>query len=208
MNPKNEKTTPINTAFSTYQNTKNLSGRVAEIVRILAEDSIQNLKLRALIPPEEEKEYSAMQSDLIDLMLFYIKSCIKDHYLTSDECTDAIYLKMIFRINEEDMYFYKLEEIEQLLSGQISKILSDQRVNPSEALQQVELQRCFGLSYDQFLQITRPHVDRIINKLLQQITMDSTVTKSEREMLTQQILDLNTVYSLNSDQSRLLGKLK
>ncbi len=200
--------TTINQAFSTYKHTGNISENFAEIVRLLAEDSIQNPKFRALIPPKEEKEYSAMRLDLIDLMLFYIKSCIKDHYLTPDECTDAIYLKMIFRINEEELYFLKLEEIEQLLLDQIYKILSDQSVNPSEALQQAELQRCFGLSYDQFLQITRPHIDQIINKLLRQITMDGTVTKSEREMLTQQILDLNTVYSLNSDQSNLLGKFK
>lgn len=200
MNPKNEKTTPVNKAFSTYQNTNNLSGRVAEIVRILAEDSIQNPKLRTLIPPQEEKEYSTMRSGLIDLMLFYIKSCLKDHYLTPDECTDVLYLKMIFRIKEEDLYFYKLEEVEQLLSDQISKILSDQYVNHPEALQQVELQRCFGLSYDQFLQITRPHVEKIMNNLHAQIDADGIVTKSEHEMLVQQIQDLDTVYFSNPDK--------
>lgn len=191
--------TTINQIFSIYPNIGSLSGRLTEVVRLLAEDSIQNPKLRTLIPLQEEKEYSGMRSDLIDLMLFYIKSCLNDHYLTPDECTDVLYLKMIFRIKEEDLYFYKLEEIERLLSDQISKILSDQYVNHSEALQQVELQRCFGLSYDQFLQITKPHVEKIIDNLRAQIDVDGIVTNSEREMLTQQIRDLDTVYFSNPD---------
>lgn len=186
--------TTINQIFSTYPNAGSLSGQLAEVIRLLAEDNIQNPKLRALIPPREEKEYSAMRSNLLDLMLFYIKSCLEDHYLTPDESTDVIYLKMIFRIDEEDLYFYKLEEIEQLLSEQISRILNDQKVNRSEALQQVELQRCFGLSYDQFLQITRPHVDKIIVSLRSRINEDDIVTESEMKMFYQQIIDLETVY--------------
>lgn len=189
----------INQIFSFYPNTGNLSGRLAEVVRLLAEDNIQNPKLRALIPPREEKEYSAMRSGLLDLILFYIKSCLKDHYLTSDECADIIYLKMVFRIEEGDFLFYRMEEIFELLSIQISKILNDQYVNRQESLQQVELQRCFGLSYDQYLQVTRPHVREIVNRLQSQINEDGVVTKAESEMMTQQILDLDTVYFFNRD---------
>jgi hypothetical protein len=197
----------INKAFSTYQKSNDLSGQLAEIVKILAEDSIQNPKLRALIPPREENEYSIIQAGLLDLVLFYITSCLEDHYLTSEESSNVLLLKMVFRVQEEDFYTNKLVELQRILSAQISIILSDHSVNPSEALQQVELQRCFGISYDQFLQITKPYIDEIINKFIGQIPSEGAVTKPEREMLTQKILNLGTVYFLNSDQKKILDEL-
>jgi len=94
-----------------------------------------------------------------------------------------------------------------LLSAQIARILDDQSVNHAETLQQVELQRCFGLSYDQFLKITRPYVDGVVNKLFELITSDRAVTLDERAMLMQQILALETVYFLTAEQKKVLDDL-
>ena len=197
----------IRRAFSQYLSSNRPSGSLAEIAKRLAEEGIQNSKLRDLIPLREEREYSAVQSDLLDLVLFYITFCLEDHHLTSEECSNVHYLKAFFHIQEEDFYTYKCSQVKQILSAQISRILSDQNVDRTEAIQQVELQRCFGLSYDQFLQITHPHVERIVNELIGLINADGMVTQTERSRLVQQILALDTVYILNPEQRRMLDDL-
>jgi hypothetical protein len=197
----------INRAFSRYLSSNKLSGRLAEIVQALAEEGIQSTRLRDLIPLHEDQEYLVIQSDLLDLALFYITFCLEDHYLTPNESSDLYYLRTAFRIQEEDIYNHKYTQMEQILSGQITKILGDQNVDKAEALQQVELQRCFGLSYDQFLKITRPYVDEIINNLLELISADNVITRDERKVLENQISGLKTVYFLTTEQEKLLSGL-
>jgi len=198
---------PIRKAFSRYLSSNKLSGRLAEIVQALAEEGIQSARLRDLIPLHEDREYLGMQSDLLDLALFYITFCLEDHYLTSNESSDLYYLKTALRIQEEDIYNHKYTQMEQILSTQITRILGDQNVDKTEAFQQVELQRCFGLSYDQFLKITRPHVDEIVNNLLELTSADTAITQDERKMLKNQISDLETVYFLTAEQEKILSGL-
>lgn len=193
--------------FSHYISSNKLSGRLAEIVQALAEESIQSTRLRNLIPLQDDREYLALRSDVLDLVLLYIASCLEDHYLTSNESSDVYYLKAVFHIQEEDFYVYKYTRVEEMLSTQVVRILGDESVDRTEALQQVELQRCFGLSYDQFLKITRPHVDKIVNKLFELVTADNAVTLDERAIFIQQILALETVYFLTAEQKSALEEL-
>jgi len=104
----------ISNAFSHYLGSNKLSERLAEIVQALAEESIQSTSLRNLIPLQEDPEYLAIQSDLLDLVLFYIMSCLEDHYLTPNEASNIYYPKTVFHIQEEDFYNHKNAQMVQI----------------------------------------------------------------------------------------------
>ena len=197
----------IQEAFAHFLAANHPEGTLAAIAMSLAEGGINDPRLRDIIPHRRGIEYSAVQSDLLDLVLLYIQYCLQDHYVTPEESSNVHLLKVLFHVREADLYSVKRTEVKKLLSAQISMILNDQNVDPTEAIHQVELQRCFGLSYDQILELTRPRVEQIVDELISQITADGAVTSTERASFVQRVLALDTVYSLSPEQKRLLDGL-
>lgn len=113
-------------------------------------------------------------------------------------------LKIIFRIKDADLYKLKRDEVKELLTIEISRILSDKIVDQSEALHQVDLQRVLDLSYDQYLELARKPIERIVDDLIAKMSADGVVTDAEREELFRQIIALDTMYSLSPTQKRII----
>ena len=144
----------------------------------------------------------SFREELLDLLLFYIGYCLKDHALTSAEKFSIRQLKRLFRIKEGEFYKFKRQEIKEMLASQVGRILDDKSVNQTEALHQADLQRAFDLGYDQYLELTKEYIGKIADDLIEKITADRIVTDEERDELLQQILALDTVYKLDSIQKR------
>jgi hypothetical protein len=94
--------------------------------------------------------------------------------------------------------------VKGLLVNEVSRVLEDKSVDKVEALHQTDLQEIFGLSYDQYLKLTRGSVGKIVDDVIAKITADNTVTDEEREELIQQIMALDTVYRLKAKQKKIV----
>jgi hypothetical protein len=191
-------------ACSFYLISRQPSDHVSRLVTILVSGSLSPKVFDDFCIEWGLQDSPSFKEELLDLLLFYIEYCLKDHALTSDEKLSIRELKLLFRIKEGDFYKFKQPEVKGLLINEVSRILEDKSVDKVEALHQTDLQEIFGLSYDQYLKITREPVGKIVDDVIAKITSDKKVTDEEREELVQQIMALDTVYRLNAKQRRLV----
>lgn len=140
---------------------------------------------------------------LLDLLLFYLKSVLSDHRLSTDEQFTVRELKLLLRINEGEFIDYRRAEIAALLSEQLERMLLDDHIDNSEALQQIELQRVFDLGYDQYLALTRLSVEAAVERLIRQVEAPTSV--EERNTASAKLNALKTVHLLSEAQRRRLG---
>jgi hypothetical protein len=188
--------------FAQYIISHQPSGPIAEVADLLASGDFSKSAFDELCSELAVQQSPTFREELLDLLLFYIKLCLKDHKLTAEEMLTIRQLKIIFRIKEADLYKLKREDVKELLTIEIRRILNDKIVDQSEALHKVDLQRVLNLSYDQYLELTKEPIERIVDDLIAKISADRVVTNAEGEELFRQIIALDTVYNLNPAQKR------
>lgn len=194
----------LSEVFADYIVSHQPSGSTAEIADLLASDDFSKATFDELCSELGVQQSPPSKEELLDLLLFYIKLCLKDHKLTPDEMLTIRQLKIIFRVKETDLYKLKRENVKELLTIEISRVLNDKMVDQSEALHQVDIQRALDLSYDQYLELTKEPIGSIVDNLIAKISADGVVTDAEREELFRQIIALDTVYSLSPAQKRII----
>ena len=79
----------------------------------------------------------------------------------------------MFKIHEGDFYNIKYSEIEDILDRQLESMYQDNNINNEEALQKVELQELFNLSYDQFLELSAKAVKAAIDRGADPLDLDT-----------------------------------
>jgi len=130
--------------------------------------------------------------ELVDLTLYYIRSCLVDQDFTESELETVRTLNRLFRIEEGDFLQNAEDEVAELLASELSRSLEDQRVSDAEAIQAERLQEAFGLGYDQFLELTRPLFDEVVERLW----WEGTEAGWRVDELERRVRRLRTVYSL------------
>jgi hypothetical protein len=141
------------------------SEKLAEIVEGLATDgvSVENLQeLRSRIKVLRDPDY---ERQVLDMILYYIKTCIRDHALSQVEKQDIQKLLTLFQITEGDFYRLRRGEIADLLAVEVNRIILDGNLEKKEDFYQTELQRLLGLSYDQYVELTREYVTKILDSI-------------------------------------------
>lgn len=196
----------LSEVFADYIVSHEPSGPIAEVADLLASDDFSKGTFDELCSELIAQQSLPSKEELLDLLLFFVKFCLKDHKLTPDEMLTIRHLKIIFRIKETDLYRLKREAVKELLTIEISRILNDKMIDQPEAFYQVDLQRVLDLSYDQYLELTKEPIEKIIDDLIAKISDDRVVTDAEREELFRQIIALDTVYSLSPVQKRKIGE--
>ena len=198
----NNESYTLSEVFADYIVSHQPCGPIAEVADLLASNDFSKGTFDELCSEIGVQQSLPSREELLELLLFYIKFCLKDHKLTPNEMLTIRHLKIIFRIKETDLYKLKREDVKELLTIEISRILSDKIIDQSEALHQVDLQRVLDLSYDQYVELTKEPIESIVNDLIVKISADGVVTDAEREELFHQIIALDTVYSLSPAQKR------
>ena len=189
-------------AFTLYLISHQPSSQVDKIIALLVGETPSRKSFDDLCEELGLRHSPSFKEELLDLLLFYIGYCLKDHSLTSDEKSSSRQLKRLFRVKEGDFYKLRRREIKEVLASQVDRILDDKTVNRAEALHQADLQEVFDLSYDQYLELTKEHVRKIVDDLIEKFTADGTVTDEEREELLRRLMALDTVYKLDSRQKK------
>ena len=113
---------------------------------------------------EQGIKMEKIKDKILDMILSYIHLIMEDNYITPKEATNIKFLKRFFRIREGDFYSIKYYEVERILDKQFEHMYQNNSIDNEEALQKVELQELFDLSYDQFLQLCQKAVQGAIDR--------------------------------------------
>jgi hypothetical protein len=180
-------------------------GAVGEVADLLAEGTLTRDSFDEVERRWAGRAPRAFRDGLLDLLLYAIREALRDHGVTADEVTMLRHLTTIFRVQEGELYAHRRAEVTELLQAEVTRLLEDGRVDAFEAAYQEELQRIFGLSYDQFLELTRDVITPIIDQLIANATADGVVTREERADIDRKLAALRTVYPLSIAQRHALG---
>ncbi len=111
-----------------------------------------------------------LKETLLDLTLVFTRECLEDHELSGAEIAELDRLVTIFRIEEGDFYELRRDAVQEVVSTQAMWVLQDRYVTDQEEVLQRDLQRLFGLSYDQYVAFLRPlakkHIEELESKKL------------------------------------------
>lgn len=185
-------------AFQRFVRSRGATPLQEEVSRLAVSGSLTRESFDAAINVSSVKHRQAVP-ELVELVLYYIRTCLADQDLSSSELATIRDLKRLFGIQEGDFTKHAEEEVGELLASELSHSLEDQEVDDDEAVQAERLQAAFGLGYDEFLDLTRPLFDEVVGRLWDQgVAAGWYAGELERR-----ISRLRTVYSVQRHMGRL-----
>lgn len=156
--------------FRRYLDSEELSGPVRTIGELIASGSFSRANFDELMRIEGLLGAPNLKETLLDLTLVFTRKCVEDHELSEAEIAELDTLVRFFRIEEGDFFELRRDAVQEVISAQAMWILQDRHVTGQEEVLQRDLQRLFGLSYDQYVALLRPlakkHIEELQNKRL------------------------------------------
>lgn len=137
---------------------ENFGGVVNGIAELIYQGELDPDNIQRLLREHNIKQLENVKANILDLILAYIELVLQDNYVTVTEAENMKFLKRILKVKEGDFYRHKYYEVERLLDKQFERMYRDNNIDTDEALQKVELQELFDLSYDQFLELSNKAV--------------------------------------------------
>jgi hypothetical protein len=103
------------------------------------------------------KTLQSFKINSLKLIVATAKVSLKDNIISEDEIKSIRFLKLLLDIKEGD--FMKdnaiAKEVSIIIKNQVELMFSnDEKIDTNESIQKVNLQEIFGLSYDEFAEIT------------------------------------------------------
>ncbi len=190
----------IRNAFSRYIEDKHPAGSVADVAQLLASGSLSSAALDEVIADD----YAFFREGMLDLIAYFVELCLDDHVLTTEERLAAKQLKRLLHIKEGDLWGLRRREVEELVGREVDRILASGMVDQAEALYQAHLQEVFDLSYDQYLEVSRRFVDRIVDEKIQKLAASGAGPRERIQQLVSLITLLDTVYKLRKSKKEEL----
>lgn len=151
--------------FRRYLGSEKLSGPIRLIGELIASGAFSRASFDELLDTERLSGAPHLKETLLDLTLVFTRECVQDHELSEAEMGELRTLVTIFRIEEGDFYELRRDAVQDIISAQATWMLEDRYVIEQEEILQRELQRLFGLSYDQYVGLVRPLAKKYIEEL-------------------------------------------
>lgn len=151
--------------FLEFITTENPSGEIADVAEVLATEEITRTNFRDIRSKVLLSSSTSFRDEIVGLILYYARICVRDHELTNEEKENLQLLKTLFQVEEGEFYSYKALELSDVLSQQVLRIIQDRRLEYTEDLYQSDLQRTFGLSYDQYIELTQEAVKGFLEEI-------------------------------------------
>ena len=155
----------IQDVFQQHLDSEELPEPIRKIAKLIASGELSRGSFDELMASEGLSAPSHLKESLLDLILVFARKCIQDHELSEKEMSELWTLTTIFRIEEGDFYQLRPAVVQEILTAQATRILEDRYVTKQEDILQRNLQRVFGLSYDQYVTFLRPLVKQRIKQL-------------------------------------------
>lgn len=150
--------------FERLLSTENFGDTVNDIAELVSQGKLTAKTLEEVLQSHSYTNMEKIKDHILDMILSYINLILSDSLVTPKEAGNVKFLKRFFKINEGDFYSRKFYEIEAILDKQLARMYQDNIIDNEEALQKVELQSLFDLSYDQFLLISQKAVKSAIDR--------------------------------------------
>jgi hypothetical protein len=147
---------------------------------------------------------SGLRGNELDLIVAFIRQAFENRVGMSILSSAAAHLKRYFGVAEGEFIRLRPNEIAQLIAERLDAILEDGMVDRSEELDQVELQRFFDLSYDDYLALGRPAIERAYTDLEFGVTSRLTDSPARRRA---KLTLLTPLYRLATSRHRTPGAL-
>ena len=149
----------LHEAFGIILSIDSFSKYINEIVELVFSNNLDNIHLDEILMEHKINKLSDIKEEILDVLIVYINLILNDHVITENELKNIQYLKLIFKIDEGDFYKYRFDEIDDILSRQFLRMYrNDDKIDDTEALHKVSLQKLFDLSYDQFLEFKEEEI--------------------------------------------------
>ena len=160
------KSIDLKTSFQIIASKDKVQGDLLTMCELLYEKGISTTRVDVISVLEELqiKSLSNYKADALKILILYIRLALNDNILCNEEKNNIKFLKLLFGIKDGDFKDNKsiFTQVKNIINIQLQLIyLDDDNIDNSEALHKVDLQEVFGLSYDDFLNITN-HFDLLI----------------------------------------------
>ena len=160
------KSIDLKTSFQIIASKDKVQGDLLIMCELLYEKGTSTTRVDVISVLEELqiKSLSNYKADALKILILYIRLALNDNILCNEEKNNIKFLKLLFGIKDGDFKDNKsiFTQVKNIINIQLQLIyLDDDNIDNSEALHKVDLQEVFGLSYDDFLNITN-HFDLLI----------------------------------------------
>ncbi len=118
---------------------------IKEIEKIITDKHSTIGDIRSFTP-----ERTVDKNQSLDYLIAYADFILEDHFISGEELNDFETLKRIFRIKEGDFIRLKSFQVKEILKKQFIRMYSDDNIDKKEAIEKVNLQLIFDLSFDEF----------------------------------------------------------
>lgn len=136
---------------------------VNEFAGLLARGDFSVQRVADVMERSWISDIAQLKPHTLDLILAYIRAVVEDNLITPKEAGNVNFLKRFFKIKEGDFFTFRRREVEDVVDKQLHWMFQNAVVDEDEALQKVDLQAMFDVSYDQFLQLSENAVRMAID---------------------------------------------
>lgn len=191
--------TNLASSFQRYVRSRAASEFQRRVAELAAKGEFTRSSLVAASREAGLRDMSEATDDLLDLLLYYVRLSLSDHQLSGGEMLNIRETARLFEIEEGDLLARRGEEVAELVSSEMQHILTDRQVDTEEAMQKVRLQEALGLSYDQFVELSRPLVEQAVAEVLER---ESESGEVDQDAILRQVSALDTVYRMDGVLAR------
>jgi hypothetical protein len=191
---------PVGGALLEFLQTRGVQGIAAELLSLAAANELSQSTYYERVQSVPPGALMAVEDVMLDAVLFAIEHALSDHRITSEEQEALRQIKRSLGVVEGALYARRPERLREILDAEMRRLLADREIDANEALHQVELQEALDLGYDQYLVLTQPTAQRLVDEIIAEIVADGRVTREERDYLETRIRALDTAYKFTTEQ--------
>jgi hypothetical protein len=196
----------ISGALMEFLETRGEHGIAAELISLAAVGALSPSTYLERVEALSAGARSALEDVILDAVLFAIERALIDHHISPDEQEALHQLKRSLGVVEGSLYARRAQRMAEILDAEMRRLLADREIDLNEALHQVELQEALDLGYDEYLSLTQPGAQRLVDDIVTELVADGRVTREERYYLEARIRALDTAYKFTTEQrARLQG---
>ena len=196
--------TNLASSFQRYVRSRAASEFQRRVAELAAQGELTRSALVAASREAGLQDVSQATDDLLDLLLYYVRLSLSDHQLSGGEMQNIRETAHLFQVEEGDLLARRRDEVAELVSAEMHHILTDGQVDTDEAAQKVRLQEALGLSYDQFVELSRPLVEQAVADMFERAEDSG---EADPESMLRRVSALDTVYRMDGFVGRQAAEM-
>lgn len=152
----------LKTFFSDLGARQGIRGPIGELTAHLAAGETDSWFYQAVCEKYGVRNESSFLAQRLDVLLAYASFCLDEvASFTPAQLQSLNTIRKFLQIRDGEFASRRPVEVADILCRQLDELLRDEILDDAEEFYQVELQRVFGIGYDEHLAFTRPIIERV-----------------------------------------------